>query len=271
MRSIKTFIVVTIIAILTLSAEAQAPGYLGKHFIVNYDIYTFPALRNPNQNGNKGILAYNTRHVISVDWVTGVSQSVGLSFHLTKSTFKFKRGLNFTYKYNRYGYDDTYTETIYYNDAKGQLSAYAIGLHTNLYFNQFIAPLGTYFKPEILLIRFNVTYDDNLARQDLANHTTNAGYTMLTYPILPNKNPYTTVAIGATLGTHYIFFNRLIFDVGLQLGWVVGGKKMSEWMDNEVINSKKVNEDNYISVSAKSRLMSQYLINMNAGLGILIF
>ena len=100
MRSIKTILAVAMIMISIMTADAQAPGYLGKRFIVNYDIYTLPALRNYNENGEKGISAFNIRHVFSIDWVTSISQSVGLSFHYTKSQFDFTRKFEFTYKYD---------------------------------------------------------------------------------------------------------------------------------------------------------------------------
>ena len=269
MRSIKTYLVVAMITITILSADAQAPGYLGKRFMVNYDLYTFPAISNPNVNGEKGISSFNIRHVFSVDYVTGLNHSVGLSFHLTKTQFEFKREFNFTYQYmDGYGEKETTTELIYFGDLKGELSAYAIGLHTNLYFNQFLAPLGTYFKPEILLVNFRATFDSDLANKYLRD---NINHAMLTFPVLANKKAYTTVAIGATLGTHYIFYDRLIVNIGFQVGWVVGGKKMSEWMENDGLVSDKINEDNFIPISAKSRLMSQYFINIDAGIWLLIF
>jgi len=269
MRTIRAFLIFFLIVISGYFALAQAPGYMGKKFTVNYDLYTFPAISNPNANGETGISSFNFRHDFSVDYVTGLNKSIGLSFHLTKTQFEFKRGFNFTYQYpDGYGGKITTNSEMYYGDTKGELSAFAIGLNTNLYFNQFIAPLVTYFKPEILLINFRATFDDSLANSNLLK---NVGGIMLTYPVLANKKSYTTVAIGATLGTHYIFFDRLIFNIGFQFGWVVGGKKMGELVGSNGITSEKINENNYIAVSAKSRLMSQYFINIDAGLGILIF
>ena len=265
MRSIKTFLVVLIFTMTILSADAQAPGYLGKRFIVNYDIYTMPALSNPNANGNKGITSFNFRQAFSVDYVTSLSQSVGMSFHLTKSQFEFDRGFEYSYD-NSSGYQQT--EYLNYGDTKGELSAYAIGLHTNLYFKQFIAPLGTYFKPEILLFNIKTTFDQTSANKNMDK---SLGHTLESYPLLANKESYTTVALGATIGTHYIFFNRLVFNVGFQLGYVFGGKVMSKLMENDGSTINNLNEENYISVSAKSRLMSQYFFNVNAGLGLLIF
>jgi hypothetical protein len=271
MRSIKIYLAVSLLAITGFNARAQAPGYLGKRFIVGYDMYTMPALRNYNENGNMGIGAFNTRHVFNVDWVNGLSQSIGFSVQFTESTFEFSRGLEFTYRYQDWGSPSTTTQTVYFGDTRGKVSSLAVGLHTNLYLNQFIAPLGTYFKPEILLIRLKSTFDDSLANLNLAKNTMGGSQVMLNYPKLVNNGVNYTAAIGATIGTHYIFFDRLIFDIGFQIGYVIGGKKLSELMEMDGTSTKQINEENYVSVSAKSRLMSQYFINVNAGLGILIF
>ena len=262
MRFIRTFLVAFLFTGAVLNTNAQAPGYMGKHFIVCYDIYTIPALRNYNENGKTGLLALNTRHVISADWVMGLKQSIGLSFHYTKSQFKFRKSFDFRYKYlDDHGDTNYFTSSMEYGDTRGELSAVALGIHTNLYFKKFLAPLGGYFKPEILLIRFTASFDDSLANRNLSKNTENKGlHSMLNYPELTNENAYYTASIGATIGTHYIFYNRIVFDIGFQLGYVFGSKLFGDY-----------NQTDYISSCAKSRLMSQYFLNINAGLGILIF
>ena len=257
--------------------QSKASGYLGKRLYVNYNLYSLPALRNYNGNDKKGIFAFNTRNVFSADWVTSLHQSVGISFHTTKTEFLFKRAINYTFQYkDNSGYYTTTTDDLYYNDKgeyRAQLSAYAIGLHTNLYFNQFLAPLGSYFKPEILLIKFKVNFDSNAANDKLVGGYEGYYHDIQTHPNLANKDSYSTVAIGATIGTHRIFFNRFVFDIGFQLGFVVGGKVLGDFMSMETTggSNKNITEENYIPVSAKSRLMNQYFFNVNAGLGLLIF
>ena len=276
MRSVKILLVITILTISAFNSGAQAPGYLGKRFIVNYDLYTMLALRNPNENGNSGISSFNTRNVFSVDWVTGLSQSVGLSFHLTKSQFDFNQKFEYNYQYiDVWGSPRDDVTSTDYGDTKGQLTAYAIGLHTNLYLNQFIAPIGVYFKPEILFVYMNATFDDSLANKNLAKNTVSGAEVMLKYPKLANESPFFTVAIGATIGTHYIFFDRLIFDIGFQIGIMYADNMLSQLKPSgseiDGTSTNNINESNYIKVAAENRLMSQYFLNINAGLGILIF
>lgn len=260
------------ISLIPFVANAQAPGYLGKHFLINYEFYTMPALSNPNINGKSGITSLNTRHAVSVDWVTGLRQSVGLSFHYTKSQFKFDKNLQYNLKYLDYSGEAHETmETMNYGDTKGDLTAYAIGLHTNLYFNQYIAPLGTYFKPEILLVIMNVSYDSSQANQNLRANTLNQ-YGNPSGPVLSNDSPYLTAAIGATIGTHYIFFNRVVFDIGFQFGIMYAENLIGHLMkDGPELVQGKINEKNFLKVAAQNRLTGQYFLNVKAGLGILIF
>jgi hypothetical protein len=266
LRRLITFLVVVLITLNADNALAQAPGYLGKRLIVFYDLYTIPALTNYNENGNTGIFALNTRHVFSVDWCTAYDQSIGISFHLTKSQFKFKRLMEYAYYDN--GSETIITEDVTFHNTKGELSAMALGLHTSLYFDQFIAPVGTYFKPEILLINFSTTFDGEEAKK---NATLETGFPVKTEMILKNKESYYTMAIGGTIGTHYIFFDRLVFDIGFQFGYVFGGQILSEYIDMQGITPDQMTTENYIPVSATSRLMNEYFFNINAGLGILIF
>jgi hypothetical protein len=276
MKSIKIFITITIISITALNAGAQAPGYLGKRFIINYDLYTMLALRNPNENGNSGISSFNSRHVFSVDWVTGLSQSVGMSFHITKSQFDFDEKFDYYLNYND-GWGDPRQDvkTLNYGDSKGDITAYAVGIHTNLYLNQFIAPLGVYFKPELLFVIMNASFDINQVNKNLEKNTMTANETINIYPKLANESPYYSVALGATIGTHYIFLNRLIFDIGFQLGLMYAENMLSSLKPSsssiDGSSSSNVNETNYIKVSAQNRMMNQYFLNINAGLGILIF
>ena len=227
------------------------------------------ALTNPNENGEYGFTSFNTRHVLSADWVISLSQSIGLSFHHTNTQYEFKREFNFTYLYkDDDGIVHSVKDIVFFQSHYENLSVYSIGLHTNLYFDQNIAPLGKYFKPEILLITFKSTYDQSAANRSIDN---SYHVKMLSYPVLTNKKPFHTVAIGATTGLHRIFFNRLLFDIGFQFGFVVGGKKLDEWNEIDGFTNNKINQDNYIAISAKSRLTTQYLFNINAGLGLLIF
>jgi hypothetical protein len=262
MRSIKIIFVLAFISFASINSNAQAPGYLGKRLIVNYDLYTFPAIFNPNNRGNDGVTSLNFRNEISLDYVIGLHQSIGLSFHTTKTKFDLDR--TFNYETDKSGS----TIDINYKGCVGNISAYAFGLHTHLYFDQYIAPLGTYFKPEILYIRLKPSYDTNVAYEKMVDHV---GQKLTNYPNLDNQGLYSTIAIGATIGTHYIFYDRLVVNVGFQFGWAFGGKKMNELMGADNITNKSLNESNYIPVSAKSRLMSQYFINVNAGVGFLIF
>ena len=263
----KRFIILILFFSMALLTFGQAPGYMGKNFIVSYDIYAFPAFTNPNANGQSGITAFNFRHAISVDYVTSLNKSFGLSFHHTKTQFEFERTFYYSYTDNSSSYP--YLEYLVdYDYTQGDISSLAFGLHTNLYFNQFIAPLGTYFKPELLLVNFKATFDPEEANKNLAE---NIGSNYTTYPTLATKNSYTTVALGATVGTHYILFDHFIFNIGFQFGWLVGGKKLSDLGDMDTSPGNIVSEDNYIPVSGKARLNGQYLFNITTGIGFLIF
>jgi hypothetical protein len=266
MKLIKAALTALFFIISFPEADAQPPGYLGKRWIVSYDIFALPALRNFNENGERGITAFNTRHEFSVDWVIGLKQSVGMSLHLTKSQFKFSDRFDYTY-YDSYWEEET-SRSIKYGSIRGQLSAFAIGLHTHMYFNKLIAPLGAYFKPEILLINFSATFDSAEFKKNVLLFS---NLKSENYPVPANKSSYFTMAIGATLGTHYVFLERILINVGFQFGYLLGGQTIDEYINTHDLLSVDVDQDNLIPVSAKDRLFSQYFINVNAGLGILIY
>ncbi len=268
MYAMKYFVKITFATILLLTHHisfGQSVGYLGKKVSINYDFYSYSALNNPNANGNKGILALNARHYFSLDWVVGKSQSIGVGVHYTKSSFDFERTL-----YADVSGDGSGTNMdLSYKGTIGQLSCLGFDLHTHLYMNSNLAPLGLYFKPEILLLSINASFDSVQANKNLVN---NMG-PINNYPILKNDGPYLTAGLGLTIGNHIVFFKRLIFDIGFQLGFVYADGLMSSIKSkvNESSIGTGVTSNNYIKCLVENRMTSQYFFNFKAGIGFLVF
>jgi hypothetical protein len=255
---------------IALSVNAQAPGYMGHQKIFSYDLYLFPTFFSPNYNGNSGITSFNFRHVLNFDFTTTIRQSIGISASYTRTKSVFTRSVEGIFGYEHNGYQ-IYVDELSLGNTMADLSVIGIGLNLKQFlFSDFIAPLGWYFKPEITIFILNSSYEPEEMKPNVyVAFANDHSYDdiLLKYPSIPNNVTDITEAISIMFGRQSIYFNRFVFNIGLEIGYVFGGQKVTEILGGHSPTS--IPEADYTQVMGKSRLCNVYFLNVVGGIGYL--
>lgn len=233
------------------SSGAQSPGYLGKKFSFSYGLYLNNTLSNPNFMGSDGIGAINLRNVFTLDYVLARKFSLGVSFHYFPTMFSYKGYCNYEVISGNQINSKHFNGS---NTLKSKMNVYGIGINPKFFLSDHIAPLGSYLKPELLLLLYTV----NSNIEDIGDEKD--------IPDFKNYSPYKAFAISLEFGKNYILFNRLMLDFGFQAGLVFNGSMRPGFAD-----SYEYNEKNYYNFTPKKRLIGNYLFNARLGIGFLVF
>ncbi len=235
---------------------AQNSGYCGKRFSFHYNLYTMNALRFPNECGNMGVFSFNTLHHVDFDIAVARRLSLGLALEYMRTSLPYTSTLNYVdrdpYDYYNYGYKTFRSSMV------GKMETFGLGFFLKRFFKGNIAPLGTYFKPQVTLLFTNIfpgnpKNSHGVALNDLNVH-------------MSNPSPLVNVAISLELGQNRIFFKRMFIDYGVRLGIM---PTASGFMESGIPSDLEGHD--YLPTVAKARLSSHYLFNVKAGIGVLLF
>jgi hypothetical protein len=253
---------------MVLSVNAQAPGYMGYRKIVSYDLYLSPALISPNYQGDKGIASYNYRHVLNFDFANDLHHTIGFSASYTRSKSNFIRPVNGTFRYIHQG-ETMYTDELSFGNTSSEISVYGIGLNLKkIMSDNYIAPLGWYFKPEFTLFIINSSFDaremDVNVYMELANKSSYDDK-LLNYPAIDNNITCIAEGLSVMFGKQTIYFDRIVINIGVEMGYVFGGMKFQELLGET--SPKSIPEEGYTQTQSKSRLCGINFFNFVTGIG----
>ncbi|MDQ3192670.1 MAG: hypothetical protein M3Q58_13840 [Bacteroidota bacterium] len=231
----KKIILIFLCQFLVLISFAQEiSGYQGKRLSVNLDSYIFPAVRNPTSEFNPpSFFSFNKRRSIGVDYVISRSSSVGMNFQFLNTGFAFK----------------------HYDNRRGAIAAKNVGFYIKSFHDNDIAPLGLYSKFELLYLTYNVLYSEERVFKN---------YPEENRPKLSNLSPYSAWLFSYSIGKQTILYNRLILNASIQTA--LNGKLAMSKLEGAGPGSR-----DYIQDITQARLFSAYLLNLNFGVGFLIF
>lgn len=237
---------------LAVSVGAQNPGYQGNRFSLFYDFYTMNALRFPNESGYNGFSSFNTKHAVNLDIATGRHICLGVALEYLRTSFPYNDGL----RYTRPAYTGDYTNYTFISHDCGKIETYITGIYLKRFFTGNLAPLGTYIKPQISLMTYKVYPGNPLDRN--GNSLSDLGIK------LTNNSPYYSLAISLEIGQTRIFFNRMFIDYGVRVGIMPGAREFLSGLPDLMAY-------NYLDEIPKMRLSTHYLLDVKAGVGVLLF
>lgn len=200
---------------ITLSATAQVPGYMGKRLSIGYSNYFMLSAYGPTANASSpeiGTIGLNTVHSFNLEYSIKNRTNVCLSVQSGKT------GMNPPEESAQY-YDGTSNYNYYtYHYAPRpykpmQISSLNVGLGVKFFQSGSLAPIGKYRKLELLLLFNHLTYKrDGFTYYDYNNQQ----YRNL--QVGKGDYRYKTFAITYTIGRSRVLFDRLVLDGGIRFG-----------------------------------------------------
>ena len=237
--------------ILLLSAtlcSAQAPGYMGKKFLVTGEVSFLTALFNPNHNMNRGLnnFSFNVRATTDVDYVIARNGTIGATFDV------FVTGMK--YQWNTDQFSELMIPDVESRFDHARISGYGYGINYKVFRNPSkggIAPVGSYAKFDLMLLDVRLRPVDN----DLsAAH--------------PYSSRFFTPIVSITLGQQRIFWDFLILRSGIQVGIVPFG--ISPYLQTLDSGIERGTQQQDLRAHTEARLFTYYLLNVNFGVGFLL-
>lgn len=247
---------------------SQAPGYMGKRFVVGYGAHVSPAFINAN-NSNQTILGLN-----------GSAESGSFAFNYThEGFFEFQAKTRFTVgvscKFYKTKYDNAlsnyaqgqyinyYTSASYSNDVEGYygISGQSICLYGKLYKTGSVAPLGRYIIFGPVLNLYQATYDPNIMYQR-SDYYGSGNNKFSSYGNLTQSFTGFNILFG--WGKTRIIKDRVIIDYGANLQLFSTFAPISSILAND----NRIN-DQYISNTASKRIRALNAMNVFLKVGYL--
>lgn len=267
----KTVFLIFII-LYNLQAFAQVPGYQGKRLSFEYNNYFFPSLANPTAKGNynhndesrKKLFSFNSRNRLSLDFVINRRNSFGLGYEFIRSRYMF----NYEVEYRFFNPDVNkyYTDYQFFHIPIDIITARSLNFHYTFFSKSSLAPLGNYLQIDIGVTEYRLNYNEDLAIEKIEKYYGYSGWEQI---YIKDRNPYHTGYIGLSFGKKRIFFDRLIVNRGVQFAFVPRSNRMNDIFNvNPIV---PITQNNYLEMLGKSRIFNFMLVNINLGLGFLIF
>ncbi|MEO0469848.1 MAG: hypothetical protein AAF206_09530 [Bacteroidota bacterium] len=214
---------------------AQVPGYLGRRTVIRLNLHSFPA-------GSPVVNALNS-DTLSLGESLG-ELGLNLRFSLNAERVlsrRFSVGASL---------NQILTKTDYtFRGTSGDMRMVGVALGAHLHMYTFrtrgnIAPLGPYQKVGFHILRYQVRDLDEVffpdGRRNLGN--------------------FTDLMISYSLGTQRIFADRFTWQVALEGAWVI--KAFPQTLSEE---------DDFLYARSSSRLRRWFAINLQAGIGLLLY
>jgi hypothetical protein len=256
---------------------AQAPGHLGKRFVLGYGAHFSPALANADfrnntivghkssQNGSATTqqFAYNYTHEAYIEFALSSRFMLGFSGKFYRTNYD--NAINAYSLNNNYNYSYNLSNDIqgYYN-----INGQSLCLYGKLYGKRYVAPWGRYMIFGPVLNLYNTTYDPTVMFQSATDYNTN----LPTTPV-SNFGPLNQSFKGFNIlfgwGRSRIIANRFILDYGVNMQVL----SIPGLLYDLAQSSKSINYVNsvYIENTAGARIRGLNRINAFVKVGFLIF
>lgn len=244
-------------------AQKNIPGYMGKKWSIQYQLFLWPSFNNPNSEEV-------TVKPDAYDEYTDVKTSINLQNHIVASYTVSKRiDVIFDFNFSKTNFDlysDVYTldqSTLTYPEIKAKGGAAGIRIYTKHF-----APLGSF-------LSFKLGYT-KLEIEGLSYSTNEYSYVPNTdFTIEGGTKHAPTATMG--FGTNRIISNRFIINYGVDFTFFAGGlfnwktirnEFSGDYLDLESGNTS-YNQEIYLKKAA-ARYAMMCMVNLKIGVGILL-
>ncbi|MBU0764266.1 MAG: hypothetical protein KJ607_05475 [Bacteroidetes bacterium] len=247
----------------SFTGYAQGSGYMGKTFVVSGHFNLSPALINPNSSHKSGLASLNTTKTLEADWAFSRNRSTGLfvqfyntSVDATDKTLSY----NVRQSYDSYYFDTEEIELIGYYGING----INFGANIRFYIGDWIAPLGRYIQLDLFLMTwtvYGVSKFEHPVYSDISS--------TYIFPEIATEPRYYNTGGAFTVGKQRILFDRITIKYGIRNSLILFYISPINMRDS--FGSLDYTEDDFVLRTSKNRLATRWLLDVQFGIGILLF
>ena len=241
-------------------AFSQAPGYMGKRFVLGYGLYANPRLMS--SGGSRGV---NLLHEGYLEFAMKKSVSVGFSARFYKAMYTNARSVNALDYYASYSSQIDQSPNGFTN-IKGRNYA----LYFKFYKRNYIAPWGKYFLLGATLNTFTSSYDPDNMYVTTSNDR-NGNYYIYRNDFGATEQSYKRFDIMFGNGRNRVVANRITLDYGYTINVIALTTAIFDALDEPIFDSGTPRMSDYIETTSASRVRSVNKFNVFLKVGVLLF
>lgn len=245
MKILKKLILIVFVFITAYDADGQVSGYMGKTFEVSYSNKFFLSKLNMN-NGDFPLFSMNN---FRLEKTVARNASFVVSFDIFTAFVNMEQNYFYSNQYDQSGYLKEFT--ISNQDNIFSVNSKVIGIHYRIYTQNWLSPVGSYYSFGIYSLTAN--------SKDYLSHTLEAKGVL-------NKKIFRKQYLAFSYGKKIMLNNTISFHVGINSA--ISIFSTDSLLDDD-INFEDVND--YFQYVVKVRLRKMMLINVEVGLGVLLF
>lgn len=250
----------------TIQVESQdVAGYLGKHWIANYDLSFSPAFLYSSYS-NDDFVTFNAINSLGADYIYQQYKALSFSARYCHTSVFFRQPLMYTVLDNSYysSYNYGSYEQSFVPDTSASINAFEFDFGIKK-FSELLAPLGGFNTIEFGYITYKVNAVPSMFLVDLDDYYNNPA--LVTQPEVTIKNRYGAFKLSYTWGKQWVVLNKVALRMGISSGWVFGGLKMKMREIFDLSGTGYISGKEYVELASKNRLWGQNILNFNLGIG----
>lgn len=273
MNKKKHFLFIIFFSTTTTILFAQAPGHLGKRFVLGYGAHFSPAIFSPDARNNSiigrsdqvgsattGQFAYNYTHEAYIEFALSTRFMLGFSGKFYRTNYDNALDISKSFNNNIYSQID--------NDVRGsyEIRGQSLCLYGKLFSKRYVAPWGRYMVFGPIINLYNTTYDPSIMYQSATNKYTNESLKVSNYGALNQSYMGFNILIG--WGRSRIIANRFVLDYGFSMQAI---SIVAILFDANLIERTNLYDSDYIEKTAGTRIRALNRCNAFIKMGFLIF
>ncbi len=251
----------TLVLILsTAYAFSQAPGYMGKRFVLGYGLYANPRLTA--SGGSRGV---NLLHEGYLEFAMKKTISVGFSARFYKAMYTNTRNVNALDYYSSYSSQLDQSPNGFTN-----ITGRNYALYFKFYKRNYVAPWGKYVLLGLTLNTFTSSYDPDNMYVTTSNNYNSKEY-IYRNDFGPTEQSYKRFDIMFGNGRNRVIANRITLDYGYTLNLIALTTAVFDASDDPIIDADSPVMSDYIELTSAARMRSVNKFNLYLKVGVLLF
>ncbi len=243
---------------------------MGKRAVLGYSNYFMPGIKGPGPNRSTYLdersFTINNVHCLNFEYAYKERKQVCLSAQYMRTGVAYDRGAHDGFLDAASSYEYPFPEGARYGGNYSKpalLTSFNIAIGMKAFKTGYIAPVGRYYKAEMLFMFEKLRYDNEHFMKPVDDEPQNDTL----YTLGTGEYSYRNFALTYTIGKQRVLWDKIVFDYGIRLALTPAMNIVSMASIGDHVNSVEI----YYRRYSHSRVAHQQFVNIHVGIGFLAF
>lgn len=244
--------------------KAQAPGYMGRKFVVGYGVYANPALAAYLVGYGKSPV--NVMNELSIEAAVAKNVSLGISLRLYKTSYGNTRDVDVT----NGNYSSSFSQFNSHPSGSTAITSRDVCLYARFFKAGYVAPWGRYFALGLVINNYTAKYNPGEMKVYVGSgrsYTSTDRYFFSSFGAHTQKFHSADIMLGG--GKSRVFANRIVIDYGYNINLIGLTLTAIDAPDDAVSEDNTTHASNYIKSTSAARIRGINRFNLHFKIGYL--